>query len=247
MYRAVFLDIDGTILNSKNQLEDETIESIHKVQKKGIIVGLASGRSLEASKIYGDKLQCWLYAAYNGSLVFLNNKIIHDVKISSKVAYDLCSQTYQYGGKYIHFSYSTSRSNQPLYEEHLLPFAKKTNLEDTDCEAHRLTLYINSEQRKVLKEKVLEDYVFEEGDRLEVYPKGSKWTGIQSAIQQLNILPEEVIAIGNGINDVEMLESSGLGIAMGNATDYVKSKANMIVEDNDHYGVARALRTIFKI
>lgn len=94
---------------------------------------------------------------------------------------------------------------------------------------------------------MLEDYVFEEGDRLEVYPKGSKWTGIQSAIQQLNILPEEVIAIGNGINDVEMLESSGLGIAMGNATDYVKSKAKMIVEDNDHYGVARALSTIFKI
>ncbi|CEI80906.1 Stress response protein YhaX [Oceanobacillus oncorhynchi] len=247
MYRAVFIDIDGTMLNSKGQLEDEIIEAITKVKLKGIIVGLASGRSVEASEIYGEKFGCSLYIAYNGSLVFLNNELIHDVKIPSNVAHHLCRKTIRCAGTFIHFSYQTSLSNHPKYEEHLMPFAEKVNLPDTNCDAHRLALYTGTQYRRVIKKEVIEEFVFEEDNRLEVYPKGSKWTGIERAIEKLCILPEEVVAIGNGINDVEMLKAAGMGVAMGNASKDVKKSAEMIVKDNDNHGVARALEVIFNI
>lgn len=144
MYRAVFLDIDGTLLNTKSQLEEETIEYINRLQNKGIIIGLASGRSLEASIIYGNRINCSYYVTYNGSLVFQNKKVIHDVKIPSKIAYRLCSKTAEYGGNYIHFSYHSSMSNNPLYEEDLLPFAQKAdNILATNSDAHRITILVD--------------------------------------------------------------------------------------------------------
>lgn len=249
MYRIVFLDIDGTLLTSDEQLEERLIETIIKIQERGILVALASGRSLDASKIYGEKFGCPIYVTYNGSLVYSDKEVIHDVKIPSELAYQLCSKTKEINGTYYHFSYDTSRSNHPSPGiEHLLPQASESNLADTKSDAHRLALYIdNIEDRKSLMTEITEEYVFEEGNRLEVYPVGSKWTGIIPVLKQLKISTEEVIAIGNGINDVEMLEAAGLGIAMGNAPDYVKKSADVITAGNDHDGVALALENIFKL
>ncbi len=248
MYRIVFLDIDGTILNSKEQLEERLINTVKKAQQKGIIFGIATGRSLDASKMYGEQLGCSLYITYNGSLVYSGEEIVHDVKIPAKIAYELCSKTEASNGTYIHFSYHQSRSNQPNQEEeHLLPFAIKSNVEDTNHDAHRLALYMDHKSRNEMKSREWNEYVFEERNRLEIYPTGSKWTGIKPVIHHLGVLPEEVITIGNGVNDVEMLEAAGLGVAMGNAPDFVKKKADIVVEDNDHHGVASALERIFEL
>ncbi|CAH0343886.1 Cof-type HAD-IIB family hydrolase [Bacillus sp. CECT 9360] len=249
MYRIVFLDIDGTILNSNEQLEERLVEAIIQVQQRGVLVALASGRSLVASEIYGEKFGCSIYVTYNGSLVFSNNEVIYDVKIPSELAFQLCSKTKEYNGTYFHFLNKTSRSNHPRPGiEHLLPQATQSNLTDTKSDAHRLALYIDDDKdRASLSAKITDEYVFEEGNRLEVYPVGSKWAGIIPILKQLEISTEEVIAIGNGINDIEMLEAAGLGIAMGNAPDYVKKRANFITEDNDHHGVVLALEKIFNL
>ncbi|MCT4477276.1 Cof subfamily protein (haloacid dehalogenase superfamily) [Peribacillus sp. B2I2] len=249
MYRIVFLDIDGTILNSNEQLEERLIENIIKLQQKGILVALASGRSLVASKIYGEKFRCSIYVTYNGSFVISNNEVLYDVKIPSQLAFNLCSKTKEYNGAYFHFSYKTSRSNRPQPDiEHLLPQATQSNLTDTNRDAHRLALYLDStKDRESLRAEITDEYVFDEGNRLEVYPVGSKWSGIIPILNRLGISASEVVAIGNGINDIEMLEAAGLGIAMGNSPDYVKKCANLITEDNDHDGVALALEEIFNL
>jgi Cof subfamily protein (haloacid dehalogenase superfamily) len=249
MYRIVFLDIDGTILNTNEQLEERLIESIIKIQERGVLVALASGRSPDASKIYGEKFGCSIYVTYNGSLVYSNNEVIYDVKVPSELAFQLCRKTKDYNGTYFHFNNKTSRSNHPRPGiEHLLPQATQSNLADTKSDAHRLALYIdNAKDRASLMAEITEEYVFEEGNRLEVYPVGSKWSGIIPILKQLEISTEEVIAIGNGINDIEMLEAAGLGIAMGNAPDYVKKSADVITADNDHHGAALALENIFKL
>jgi 5-amino-6-(5-phospho-D-ribitylamino)uracil phosphatase len=249
MYRIVFLDIDGTLLNSNDQLDERLIDTIHKVQQKGIIVALASGRSLDASTIYGEKLGCSIYVTYNGSFVISDDEILYDYKIPSNLAYQLCKKAMDFNGTYIHFSYRTSRSNHPQPDvEHLLPASTKSNLLDTKIDAHRLALYLDdANHRAALKAVITDEYVFDEGNRLEVYPTGSKWSGITPVINQLGISVEEVVTIGNGINDVEMLEGAGLGIAMGNAPDFVKDSADWVTEDNDHNGVGLALEKIFHL
>ena len=69
----------------------------------------------------------------------------------------------------------------------------------------------------------------------------NKWEAIKFLIEKLNIKPEEVISIGDNINDKEMLENAGLGVAMGNAAPYIKEFADDVTLDNDNNGVAETI------
>lgn len=70
----------------------------------------------------------------------------------------------------------------------------------------------------------------------------NKWEAIKFLIEKLNILPTEVISIGDNINDKEMLENAGMGIAMGNSAPYIKGIAKDVTLDNNENGVAEALK-----
>ena len=72
----------------------------------------------------------------------------------------------------------------------------------------------------------------------------NKWTAIEKLIEHLEIQKEEVVAIGDNINDEPMIRNAGLGVAMGNASPYIKSIAEKIVADNNSSGVAEAIKAI---
>lgn len=72
----------------------------------------------------------------------------------------------------------------------------------------------------------------------------NKWTAIEKLIENLNIRREEVVAIGDNINDEQMIRNAGLGIAMGNASPYIKKIANKVVTDNNSSGVAEAIKSV---
>lgn len=68
-----------------------------------------------------------------------------------------------------------------------------------------------------------------------------KWKAIEDLIQKLGIKEEEVIAIGDNINDSKMVKNAGLGVMMGNSAPYIKEMADVVVNDNDNDGVAEAI------
>lgn len=72
----------------------------------------------------------------------------------------------------------------------------------------------------------------------------NKWIAIEKLIQQYDIKPEEVIAIGDNVNDIEMIENAGVGVVMGNGAPYIKEKANLVVSNNDEDGVAEAIEKL---
>ena len=77
---------------------------------------------------------------------------------------------------------------------------------------------------------------------LEILPLGSsKGSGVEWLLNSLGIPPSRCLAIGDGENDIEMLQLCGLGIAMGNATDVVKKSADAVVGTNAEDGVAEAI------
>jgi len=71
----------------------------------------------------------------------------------------------------------------------------------------------------------------------------NKWTAIKYLIDKLNISREEVIAIGDNINDVEMIQNAGLGVAMGNSAENIKNIANVVTKSNNDSGVADIFKT----
>jgi Cof subfamily protein (haloacid dehalogenase superfamily) len=242
----VFLDVDGTILSSKRELVPELIDVVARLKQKGVFVGIATGRSYQGAKPYGDLLGCDAYVVYNGGLVIEDENIIFDNPISHKVAHYACTRTHEMGGTYIHFWGNYSWTNQLGFnDEYLLPYASLCDISETNKDAHRLALYLNQEQRAKLKTEITEASCFDEGDRLEVFHNGSKWTGILSLVNKYNVLPEKVITIGDGTNDIGMLKAAGMGIAMGNAPECVKATANAVAKNNDEQGVVHVLKEIF--
>lgn len=70
----------------------------------------------------------------------------------------------------------------------------------------------------------------------------NKWCALESIMQRLNITREEVIGIGDNINDKELIENAGLGVAMGNSAPYIKEMADIVVADNNSEGVLEVLK-----
>lgn len=76
----------------------------------------------------------------------------------------------------------------------------------------------------------------------ELLPKNTnKWIAIKMLIEQLNIKPSEVIAIGDNFNDIEMIKHAGLGVAMNNGSPVAKEVARVVAPSNDMDGVATVL------
>ena len=73
------------------------------------------------------------------------------------------------------------------------------------------------------------------------YKDVDKWNAIEFLAEKINIKREEIIAIGDNINDKKMIEESGLGIAMKGSTPYVREAAKYITDTNNDEGVAKAI------
>lgn len=82
---------------------------------------------------------------------------------------------------------------------------------------------------------------------LEIFnPNVNKWTMIAAYREQQGIPADRVVSIGDGLNDVELLRESGLGIAMGNASDAARDAADRVTEDHNEHGVALAIGKILE-
>ena len=100
--------------------------------------------------------------------------------------------------------------------------------------------------RKIIKqgtEDVTIEYFYTEISSTNV----DKWEALKYLGQMLNIKQEEIIAIGDNINDEKMIQNAGLGICMGQSTTKIKEIANYITEDNNSEGVKKALDKIFSL
>ena len=75
-----------------------------------------------------------------------------------------------------------------------------------------------------------------------IAPGGGKVTGIRKYLDRCGLQPEEIIAFGDGENDLDMLRFAGIGVAMGNAEVAVKEAADFVTADIDDDGIAKALR-----
>jgi len=102
-------------------------------------------------------------------------------------------------------------------------------------------LDVSHMSRKFIKsgtEEILVEYCYTEITNKNV----NKWTALEFIINDMNIKKEEVVAIGDNINDKEMIENAGLGIAMGNATDEIKNVAKTTVGTNNEEGVCEVFK-----
>lgn len=261
MYKAVFIDIDGTLRNDKRETSNRTKEAIKKCIEKDILVVICSGRPKQsAQEISIDSKASPYIITSNGAQVFdyKENKTIFlnpMKKEACKKIYDLaiendCKFIMNLEEKRI----ITRLDNAAAPTDILLnePIDEFINNHDImQC----LIQDYSFEKVKSLKEKVeqIENVEIKNQSKALTNPnimpnettyydiadiKTSKGLGVREFCKYYNLDLKDTIAIGDDYNDISMFNEVGLSVAMGNANDYVKSKANLITKTNNEDGVA---------
>ncbi len=257
-YRLMAVDIDGTLLDSDNVLRDETVTAIRLGVEKGLLFTIATGRPIQGVEQYNTKLGLDLpYITYNGAMVVMgkSKEILYEQCLSYEDAKNIYSLGLSYGTTIIVWSKNT------LYVSALDGRSQKYS------ELARTPAVLISDIDSVLKAGATKMLWYDEAENIARFEaelagrmgdginfhtskpiflefvdrKASKAIAMEKLGGHFGIKREEMIAIGDGDNDLSMIEYAGLGIAMANAKDSVKKKADYITLSNDEHGVAHAI------
>ncbi|QAT39715.1 HAD family hydrolase [Clostridium sp. JN-9] len=253
MKKAVFFDIDGTLLDCLNGITDITPavkKAIRELQNEGNYVFIASGRpyAFISSEILNFGFDGYIFT--NGAQVRLGDKLIYKKPFNKNFTKELvlnCDKlNIQYilqGEKYSYLNNDFERLYS-YYDNYGISRRYLTGDYDIDkVDVFKMEMLYGSKQAlDYCFSKVNEDYNYgldSSNSVFELYSRrDSKASGIKKVLKYLNIPLENSYAFGDDTNDIEMLEAVGCGIAMGNASDMVKSHADKVTDEVQRDGVA---------
>lgn len=267
-YKLIALDLDMTLLNKEKKISDVNKEAVKMAKEKGVHVILCSGRILNGVLHYANVLGIdnAPVIACNGAIVH-DLRIKKDVfymginnESCIKIA-DICNKN----DVYYHFYYKNTivakrleySSKFYIQKNKELPPEERINVEidnsyDKIYQCDNLItkfVIVDSDIKKVdyirsLIEDQVEDIEVAKSDIniLDITKKGiNKKIGLEFVCNYLDVKKEEVIAIGDNENDIEMIKYASVGIAMGNAIDEVKSVCDYMTDTFENDGVAKAI------
>lgn len=260
--KMLVLDIDGTLTNSQKEITLETKRAINLIQERGHKVMLASGRPTPGMRRYAEELQLEKYGGYllsfnggriincrTGEIVFqkmfpqtLIPKLYHFAKENDCGILTYIGDRIISGTRLDEYIAIESRINgMPVQEvDNFLDFV--------DFDVNKLLMTADGDRAEKYVEILNEKY----GDRISVYrsepffielmPQGvDKASSIDRMLSTVGMTRENIICCGDGYNDVTMIEYAGVGVAMANAQDKVKEKADYITKSNDEDGIVQVI------
>jgi 5-amino-6-(5-phospho-D-ribitylamino)uracil phosphatase len=233
----IALDMDGTLLNGKDEVSEENRKAIKEAKDQGIEVVLSTGRSRLTSWEHAESLELNSYLInVNGSEIWgPNGELIERILIDADMVQWMWNLAQTYKTKYYATScekYWRNEMSEKISDYEWLKFGF-----DTEDATIRETIL------KDLKAKGNLEISNSSLTNIEVNAIGiNKAKGIQKVCGLLGISMENVMAIGDSLNDLSMIKECGLGVAMGNAQDIVKEVADDVTDSNINDGVAKAIQ-----
>ncbi len=260
-YKILCSDIDGTLLSTKSDVSDFTISEIARI-KKMIRVILVSAR-MPQSMIYLQERLCienQPIICYNGALVLDRTREV----FSEVINFNIVEKVYQFAEKYEiklglyhnrewYVEETSERVQKEINYTRTEPVFRPTSTTLTDWKernisAHKIMLMCTKNSADTIFTTLISQFskqmrIYRSNDTLiELAPKSvSKLSAIQLLLAKNESLVD-VISFGDNYNDIEMLQASGLGVAVGNARTEVKTIANHITLKNTEDGVAHFIK-----
>lgn len=266
MYKAVFTDMDGTLLTEQHTVSHITHKKINELISKGILVIPISARPLHGmlhitENVFPLDIPV---VSLNGSYIWHKGDIIYQVDVSLPEAEAVNNLAAKHPVSAMYYSqmqwYAIDNTDAVKKEQKITPVP--VTVQPFDRTVHIWNenktgpnkILIAGDPSLILQ--VEQELLQQFGNTLNIYksqPKyvevmnqaASKTSAMQFIMEMYGLKKEEVIAIGDNYNDKGMIEFAGLGIAMGNAPDEIKAVADMVTDTNRQDGVARALEKIF--
>lgn len=267
MVKLIAIDMDGTLLNSEKKIPQTNIDAIQEAAQAGIKIVICTGRPRSGILPYFEQLGLTdeEYIIMNNGCSVYNTKT-WDLVHSAQLTFDEVGQLADAVSDYPQVCLTLTTENTYYALADAVPelvqydaglvfdTAKATSLEalkdDTDiifqamymAEPDQLDLF-----QADMAEEVSQSFstVRSQSYLFEVMPQGTtKASALKQLAQHLGFAPDQVMALGDAANDLEMLEFAGVSVAMGNATDEVKTICKHVTASNDEAGVAQAILDI---
>lgn len=266
MYKALALDIDGTLLNSNKEITPHTAKAVEKLQDKGIPVIIASGRPEQGiyhvAEALNMKEKGGYILSFNGGKItdYKTGRIVYAKTISDQYYREVCDYagnmecsllTYKDGciitekpdNKYVELESNVVK----------MPVKKVDNILDNLTFPVDKFLLVGEPEYMMSKVGDMAQHfkgrlnVFQsEPFFIEVVPMGiDKASSLDILLKGMGMTNKDLVACGDGRNDVTMIKYAGMGIAMDNGCEEVKSMADYITSSCDEDGVAKAIDMFF--
>ncbi|WP_026908894.1 Cof-type HAD-IIB family hydrolase [Paucisalibacillus globulus] len=234
--KLIALDMDGTLLTTEHEVDSRTKEAIQKALAKGVHVVLSTGRSLGTSYPIAKELDLtsYLVTCNGGEIWTMKKELLEQHLLDAEIMEKFWNLGVGLGVHMWMIStegfYQGERPDN-FYDHKWLKVGYDSS--DTD------------KLEQVIKEiSLLGDFEITNSlpTNLEVNPRGvSKARALHRVCKEIGITMENVMACGDSLNDIKMIQEAGVGVAMGNAQEAIKKVANYVTDTNDNSGVAKAI------
>jgi len=257
-YRLLVADIDGTLVNAAREITPPVHAAVAAAQARGVRVCLATGRIWPSARRFVEALGADPpVILYNGGMVydFARDEVWFTVPLPMQQAKDVLRILRRRPAVQPHL-YVGDKVYIPAMTEATLIYEQKDNLRAEV--AGDLVDWLTVDPMKILMigerpalQAVARDidalpyqvnHVFSEINYLEVLPPGvSKGVALRAMAERLGVEREAIIAAGDNLNDLAMIEYAGLGVAMGNAPEALRARADFVAPSNDEHGLQEVI------
>jgi Cof subfamily protein (haloacid dehalogenase superfamily) len=258
-YKLIVTDLDDTLLRDDQTISERSKQTVKKALDKGIIVAIASGRMYSSALPYAKAL------GLTGPILCCQGAQIADIETGrsiriTNVPLSLAMEVLRFAeqrGLYVQY-YSPDiyffektceqseyyRRTSGIHGEELGRKCSETLSEPP------VKLLIIAEPQQI--RQAYTEAVQQFGDQLAIaisksnyleftHPDANKGKSVEGLAQLLGVPREQVMAVGDALNDLPMLQFAGLGVAMGNGDETVKAQADAVTTSNEEDGVAAAI------
>ena len=261
-YKLLVLDLDGTLTNTRKEVTEHTRTTLIKAQEQGLKIVLASGRPTYGIAPLANLLQLNKYEGYvlsynggeiinwkTGELLYKNLLDPEVLPYLYQCANDNHFAIVTYDGEYVLTEYP---DDEYVLKEALLNVMKIKKVDNfLKAVQHPIAkcLIVGEPTRLAVLEKEMYNHLHDqmgvfrsEPYFLELVPKGiDKAQSLAVLLKEIGMTKDEMIAVGDGFNDLSMIKYAGLGVAMSNAQEVVKENADFITLSNEEDGVAHVV------
>jgi Cof subfamily protein (haloacid dehalogenase superfamily) len=249
--KIVFFDIDGTLLDHDKKIPASTKEAVRQLQENGVHVAIATGRAPFMFEDVRKELNIHNYVSFNGQYVVFEEEVIY----KNPLRPDLLHAFTNYAAEAnIPLVFLDEKEMTATVENHMFIHESMQSLHMShppinpvfykDRDIYQALLFCEAGE----EERFIHDYpdfhfIRWHNYSMDIIPKGgSKANGIEKFIERLGFKHDQVYAFGDGLNDMEMIQTVGTGIVMGNGHEDLKKIGKYVTKDVAEDGILHGLK-----
>lgn len=253
--KMIFFDIDGTLLTDEKKVLPSTKEALKQLKKNGHEVAIATGRNLFLARDVIEELDFENYIVCNGAAGYFQHELVYENTLNAAEYQRLIQVADQNRHQLVYQSPELLR-RRDAEADFMMSEAMRSI--DFGVPEYDRDFYQNNTLYQSLIFYGTDDHALYESGQfpqfrfvrwhdfgVDILPHdGSKANTALKMAQSKGIAVEDTMAFGDGLNDLELLTKVGVGVAMGNAFEEVKLRANKVTKNNNEDGIALALEEL---